>query len=101
MTLLTDDGSQEPELADIIEDQNDQPPYDADEYTGGGNNFNAGVMQSSMVANATLLTDKDLGFKVPLGLIKVVHSANTGGMMLTLHLTPGSYKGLMATEVKQ
>ena len=33
--LLTDSGSQEPELADIIEDENDKPPYDVDDYVGG------------------------------------------------------------------
>ena len=36
--LLTDSGSQEPELADVIEDENDEPPYDQDEYPGGGVN---------------------------------------------------------------
>jgi hypothetical protein len=32
--LLTDSGSQEPELADVIEDENDLPPYDRDAYPG-------------------------------------------------------------------
>jgi hypothetical protein len=36
--LLTDSGSQEPELADIIEDENDQPPYATDDYPGTTNN---------------------------------------------------------------
>ena len=31
-SLLTDSGSQEPELADVIADENDIAPYDMDEY---------------------------------------------------------------------
>jgi hypothetical protein len=38
--LLTDSGSQEPELADVIIDENDNPPYDIDEYPGGATNAN-------------------------------------------------------------
>ncbi len=100
MTLLTDDGSQEPELAQLIEDQNDLPPYDETEYVGGGNNFNTGVPQAILNTSSSLLVDKDLGFKVPLGLLKIL-SDGSANINLTIHLTPGSYKGLMATEVKQ
>ena len=35
MTILTDDGSQEPELAEVIEGENDNPPYDRTDYVGG------------------------------------------------------------------
>ncbi len=102
MTLLTDDGSQEPELAQLIEDQNDLPPYDETEYPGGGGNFNEGVTQSYLATTTTLAVDKDIGFKVPLGLIKVVWANSSDiGVALQIHLTPGYYKGLMATEVKQ
>ncbi len=104
-TQLTDSGSQDPELADIIDAENDLPPYDNDDYPGGDNNFNTGVLQSSMIVTSSILSDKDIGFKVPLGLIKVTSSTSGdgsgSGFLLTLHLTPGSYKGLMATEVKQ
>jgi hypothetical protein len=74
MTLLTDDGSQEPELAQLIEDQNDLPPYSESEYPGGGANFNLGVTQAYMIVSTSLLQDKEAGFKVPLGLIKVSSS---------------------------
>ena len=36
--LLTDSGSQEPELATVIEQENDNPPYDLDNYPGGDGN---------------------------------------------------------------
>ncbi len=101
-TQLTDSGSQDPELADIIDAENDLPPYDNDDYPGGDNNFNEGVAQSWMVTTTTLAIDKDAGFKVPLGLIKVrwANSSNIG-VGLQIHLVPGHYKGLYATEVKQ
>ena len=104
-TQLTDSGSQDPELADIIDAENDLPPYDNDDYVGGDGNFNQGVIQSSLIVSTSILSDKDIGFKVPLGLIKVTSSTSGdgsgNGFLLTIHLTPGHYKGLMATEVKQ
>ena len=36
--LLTDSGSQEPELATVIEGENDDPPYDLNNYPGGATN---------------------------------------------------------------
>lgn len=101
MTLLTDDGSQEPELADIIEVENDNPPYDDDEYVGGSTNFNDGVVQTTLVTTSSLGVDKDLGFKVPLGLLKVLVASSDQTTTLTIHLTPGTYKGVHATGVKQ
>jgi len=100
MTELTDLGGQDPELANVLEDANDNPPYDRDDYVGGDTNFNGGVFQSTLVTNATIVQDKDLGFKVPLGLIKVVHNSQSVGGLI-IHLAPGNYKGVMATEVKQ
>lgn len=100
-TQLTDSGSQDPELAAIIDAENDLPPYDNANYIGGEGNAPTGIVQSSMFTTTTLVTDKDLGFKVPLGLIKVDHTSGGGDVLLTLHLTPGNYKGLMATAVKQ
>ncbi len=100
MTLLTDDGSQEPELAQLIEDQNDLPPYAETNYPGGDTNFIGGVSQALLATTATLVTDRDLGFKVPLGLIKVFPNSS-GSANLTLYITPGHYKGVMSTEVKQ
>lgn len=104
-TQLTDSGSQDPELAAIIDAENDLPPYDNDDYPGGDGNFSLGVMQSNMIVSSAILSDKDLGFKAPLGLINVrsnIDGDGTGiGFLLSVHLTPGHYKGLMTTEVKQ
>lgn len=99
-TQLTDSGSQDPELAAIIDAENDLPPYDNDDYVGAENNFNQGVNQALMSTTTSLLVDKELGFKVPLGLLKI-GSDGTAGTNLTIYLTPGHYKGVMASEVKQ
>ena len=103
MTTLTDDGSQEPELADVLEDANDAPPYDTDEYPGGATNFNGGVIQTQMICTLYNQIDKDGGFPVPFGLLKVNRSLvddDSGGVLL-ITMTPGKYHGVMTTEVKQ
>lgn len=102
-TQLTDSGSQDPELADLIDAENDLPPYDNDEYPGGGTgNLDVGITQSVLLASASLPTDKDLGFKCPLGLIKVKWQVETYlGVRLIIDLVPGTYKGLHCTDVRQ
>ena len=100
MTALSDLGGQDPELANVLEDANDNPPYDLDEYPGGGTNWIGGAPQSYLITTTSLQVDKDLGFKVPLGLLKLNHASSVAAT-LTLHLVPGTYKGVMASEVKQ
>lgn len=101
MTLLTDDGSQEPELADVIEAANDEAPYSMTEYQGGGANFNEGVMSAFAASTTTLVEGRASGFAVPLGLIKVKWQLVSGTALMKVNLMPGEYKGLMATEMRQ
>ncbi len=107
MTLLTDDGSQEPELADIIEAANDEPPYDRDDYVGGANNWSLPVVAGTGFTTAYAPEEMFSGFKVPLGLIKVnVQAGGTGasdGQTVAFELTiaKGHYKGVAATAVRQ
>ncbi len=107
MTLLTDDGSQEPELADIIEAANDEPPYDRDDYVGGAANWSLPVLAGSSLLNAYSPEDIISGFKVPLGLIKISASAvgegSSSGDSIGIELTlaKGHYKGVAATAVRQ
>jgi hypothetical protein len=102
-TQLTDSGSQDPELADLIDAENDLPPYDNDAYPGGGANFDGTVLQTTMVTTVSNQVDKDIGFPVPLGLIKVnrqlVDNTNPGILLLTL--AEGTTAGVHTTEVKQ
>ncbi len=105
MTLLTDDGSQEPELADIIEAANDEPPYDRDDYVGGAANWSLPVNMGTSTIGLYSPEDTLMGFKVPLGLIKVFCnesvSTNNPSMLIELKLAKGHYKGVAATEVRQ
>jgi len=102
MTSITDMGGQDPELAEVIEAENDAPPYNLTLYPGGDGNWNEGVTQSMLLSTASLPVDKDLGFKVPMGLIKVTWNVGSYiGAALKIHLVPGKYKGLHCTEVGQ
>ncbi len=106
MTLLTDDGSQEPELADVIEAANDEPPYDRDDYVGGSANWSLPVTAGLGYVSAYSPEEMFSGFKVPLGLIKVDVTANgeaTTSQQVAFELTlaKGHYKGVAATAVRQ
>jgi len=107
--LLTDSGSQEPELADVIEDDNDAPPYDHDDYPqGDGNNVPAIVVASTDV-NAAKLVGNVGSFIAPCGLLQVNSSIfdkpGEPGVMLPvgfiLHVAPGNYKGTMSVPMGQ
>lgn len=110
--LLTDSGSQEPELADIIEDENDEPPYATDDYPGTINNAPRGFpVQYGAISAAEV--DGRLGpFVAPCGLIQVdikgyaadgtpVELADMPVIDLLLHVAPGTYKGVAAIPMGQ
>jgi hypothetical protein len=69
--LLTDTGSQEPELADVIEQENDESPYDIDEYPGGPVNGNAAVTVGFGAISASEVDGRIGGFVAPCGLLQV------------------------------
>ncbi|AXH78475.1 MAG: hypothetical protein [Circular genetic element sp.] len=100
--LLTDSGSQEPELADVLEDQNDRPPYNLTNYPGatvpGYADFQLGAAQAYI--QTTLMEPRALirGFKAPLGLLLV---QNTGdSCIMTIHLKEGNYCGVHAPAME-
>ena len=105
--LLTDSGSQEPELADLIEDDNDQPPYDQANYPqGGGNNIYPIIVDGAAASN-----EQPIGrigsFIAPCGLIQlsanivtnINDEAQTIGVIV--HVAPGDYKGTMSVPMGQ
>ncbi len=70
--LLTDSGSQEPELADVIEGENDEPPYDLDNYVGGASSpGDVPFVQSFAVASVGHPKGILPGFLAECGLIKI------------------------------
>ncbi len=105
-TLLTDDGSQEPELADIIETESDKAPYDMTDYVGGNANWSLPVNMGTSFNNAYAPEELLSGFKVPLGLIKLSVSqsgegGSSGDVGFELTIAKGHYKGVAATAVRQ
>jgi len=107
--LLTDSGSQEPELADVIEDANDQPPYAKDDYVGGDTVAPVPFVQQRSSITA-LETRGSMGsFLAECGLVKfTLFGLNEDGAVLAapeitaiVHLVPGHYKGVAAVTMGQ
>ena len=110
--LLTDSGSQEPELADVIEDENDAPPYDVDEYPGANTNAPEPVTVGYGAISASEVDGRIGGFVAPCGLLEievkgydavgaVIPAANMPVIDLLLHVAPGAYKGVAAIPMGQ
>lgn len=101
-TRLTDDGSQDPELAEIVDTENDTAPYALESYVGGETNFVAPSLQGKLVTTTANTAVEQLGFKIPLGLMEISVTGNSDEeAYLTFFMTPGMYKGVLTTEVEQ
>jgi len=107
--LLTDSGSQEPELADVIELENDDPPYNLDNYPGGPANAPVPVITELSAAfngspNAVLTS-----FVAQCGLIKFWTDARTSTgeaatppqILIRVNVMAGKYKGVAAIPMGQ
>ena len=110
--VLTDSGSQEPELADVIEDENDEPPYDADNYPGGDTNANVPMTVAYSAISQSEVDGRTMGFIAPCGLLEIeVKGYDQDGVQfpvasmpaidLLLHVAPGTYKGIAAIPMGQ
>ena len=107
--LLTDTGSQEPELADVIEDANDQPPYHETAYPGGQTNADAPWIQQTTTASVGAPVGHVPGFQAECGLVKFTLGGfdNTGtgksleDVIVIFHLMPGNYQGVLAENMGQ
>jgi len=106
--LLTDSGSQEPELATVIEGENDQPPYHESSYPGGASNANAGWTQSLQVVNDNSPNGNLGSFAAPCGLVHLRIQAFLNGESVSppiiafeVVMSKGSYKGLSAEKMGQ
>lgn len=106
---LTDDGSQDPELADVIIDANDQPPYSPLDgaYPGGAyyTTSEATTRVCRGVKNDFTPTMQLPGFTAECGLLRVDGTRPSGvanvNYRLQLHLVPGNYRGVMAIPMGQ
>lgn len=101
-TLLTDDGSQEPELVEIIDAENDFPPYDNDDYVGTGDNGDEPWTKSVMSINKYSPLSTTGGFVAPLGLLRIsTNNTSSDSMYLKLTIAPGFDRGIGTQGVRQ
>lgn len=107
--VLTDSGSQEPELADVIEDENDQPPYNPDAYPGGATNALSPNVTDIVYATLGSPEGRSRPFVAQCGLLSLEPqfylagevAAYTAPMLVTVNLMAGSYKGVAAVRMGQ
>ena len=111
-SLLTDTGSQEPELADVIVDENDTPPYDLDEYPGSDTNADAPVSVGYSAISYAEVDGRIGGFVAPCGLLEIefrgydqagdlIAVADMPEIDILLHVAPGMYKGCASVPMGQ
>jgi len=107
--LLTDSGSQEPELATIILTENDNPPYDISDYPGGGINL-PGIINVSQVQLSPELPSRKLsGFTAPCGMFALLAKTRladgaAGGsrsINVIVNVRKGKHHGVAATPMGQ
>lgn len=106
--LLTDSGSQEPELAAVILAEGNNPPYNQDEYPGGSLNAPTVVMQEFSAATIGSPIGLLTSFVAECGLIRVQNAAQLAGvtvdsvpLVARINLMPGNYKGVAAIPMGQ
>ena len=106
-TKLLDDGNRNTELADVIEDENDQPPYSmgSGNYPGGGG-FTTSAATTRVargVKNQYAPTLTLPGFMAQCGLMRIdaVRSSGSNNCRLQVLLVPGNYRGVMAHPMGQ
>jgi hypothetical protein len=107
-SLLTDSGSQEPELAAVLSTENDNPPYPKDDYPGGALNSPTGWIQSFDTASNFSPNGLLQGFMAQCGLIEFTVVAYSNGeavaapeVLLKINVAPGTYKGIGAQPMGQ
>ncbi len=110
--LLTDTGSQEPELADVIIGESDNPPYDLDDYPGGDANAPDPVTVGYGAISPQEVDGRIGPFVAPCGLLEIdikgfledggpVDPSSMPVIELLLHVAPGMYKGVAAIPMGQ
>jgi len=108
--LATDENVVADEVANAMEEHNDEPPYDQDDYPGNDSNSDAPWLQQLAVASTSVSLGVVPGFVAQCGLIRLALGARQvadGGATaaptttVSVHLVPGAYKGVMAAPMGQ
>lgn len=97
------------EVAQNMEDENDEPPYDQDDYPGNNTNSDRPWVMEISAASAGAPNATLDGFIAQCGLVlfnnKAFDAAGNPGspvtMWVTVHLAPGGYKGVAAIPMGQ
>ena len=108
--LAQDENAVADEVAQNMEDENDEPPYDQDDYPGSDTNSDAPWLQDFAFASTSVPVAVVPGFVAQCGLIKFTleaHNTTNGGLetapttLVQVHLVPGNYKGVAALPMGQ
>jgi len=108
--MATDQDLVADEVAQNMEDENDEPPYDQDDYPGNDTNSDAPWVQDFGIASSTLPSGVVPGFVAQCGLIRLQllgHDVADGAAgtapstTVQVHLVPGGYKGVAAFPMGQ
>jgi len=97
------------EVAQNMEVENDEPPYDQDDYPGSDTNSDAAWFQQIATASQGSPIGRIPGFQAECGLVKVtVETLDITGtpkdvddMLVIFHLMPGNYQGVLAENMGQ
>ncbi len=107
--MATDENLVSDEVAQNMEDENDEPPYDQDDYPGNDTNADAPWVQASQMVAAGQPNGTLGGFIAECGLLQLYMSGFTSagaattspGGFVWIHLVPGKYKGVAAVPMGQ
>ena len=108
--VQTDLDSVSDEVMQNMEDENDEPPYDHDDYPGSDVNADTPWLQEFGVAAPGAPMAVLPGFVAQCGLLRfnlIAHSAADGSVvtgvtsLVQVHLVPGTYKGVAALPMGQ
>ena len=107
--LATDENVVADEVANQMEETNDEPPYDQDDYPGSDTNSDSPWIQDFGMASSTNPIGTVPGFVAQCGLVKLALLArdNEGSVtappttVVAVHLIPGGYKGVAALPMGQ
>lgn len=97
---LFDDGTVHDEVIERIQTENENPPYDFDEYPGGATNY----PKPMVVQDCTLGTDGRAtvgGFTALCGLVEIETTSPTANDVYSVlvELAPGNYRGIAAEAI--
>lgn len=86
------------DVIDDMEDHNDEPPYDKDDYPGGTNSGDGSQVQQTVVLSQMELSRRAGSFKAPAGLVKIEYNGYNGSGAV---MTTGQTNIRMIVHLKQ